>query len=72
MNDGREIYFWHGWNKEIYDILYPICVETQLSDGQIGLVYYDSLDDFAKHYDRPFMVIGDWIAVTHHTSFNQR
>jgi hypothetical protein len=72
MEKGREIYFWHGFNKKIHDTLLPICVEALLANGKEGLIYYDSLDAFAKHYGRPFIVSDNWIAVTQCNTFGQR
>lgn len=34
--------------------------------------YTGSLDDFEKKWEGNFMVLGDFIAVTHYTNFNPR
>jgi len=68
MHKKRYIYFWHGRSKDIEAEVAKCCVHDTTIDEYY---WYDSLDLFAEYFDN-FMVLGDQIAVTQHSNFNQR
>lgn len=70
-NKKRLIWFWHGRNELIEQRIASFCKKEQ--DGDKHFYSYEgSLDDFADHYGRPFIVFKSHIAVSQHNSFNQR
>ena len=68
----RKLHFYHGHNDKLAEKLLKIDGVSNSPDGDKVLWYVGSLDDFEENYKDKFMVVGDQLMVTQHSSFNQR
>ncbi len=64
----RRILMWHGRMPEVFlNKLESFCDSQDES-----YTYTGTLDDFEQKWGGNFMVLGEFIAVTHYTNFNPR